>query len=71
MKKLKQILNIGRRSNIKTYCGDEYNIQRAYKDLTDREDINITSVSITRVDKKGMKGYVDNYMIAVSYNYYR
>ena len=71
MKKLKQILNIGRRSNIKTYYGEYYDIERVYKDLTDREDINITSVSVTRVDKGGMKGYVDKYMIAVSYNYYK
>ena len=59
-----------RRSNIKTYCGGKYEINRAYSDLVDKENIHITSVSITRVDHDGMRGYVDNYMIAISYDYY-
>lgn len=59
-----------RRSNIKTYCGDKYEISQAYEDLVNKEEIHITSVSITRVDHDGERGYVDNYMIAVSYDYY-
>lgn len=59
-----------RRSNIKTYCGGKYEINRAYSDLVGKEDIHITSVSITRVDLDGGRGYVDNYMIAISYDYY-
>lgn len=61
---------ITRRSNIKTYCGSKYEINRAYEDLVNKENIHITSVSITRVDHDGGKGYVDNYMIAISYDYY-
>jgi hypothetical protein len=61
---------VTRRSNIKTYCGDKYEISRVYEDLTHREDIHITSVSITRVDHDGGRGYADNYMIAISYDYY-
>ena len=57
-------------SNIKTYCGGKYEISRAYEDLVNKENIHITSVSITRVDHDGGRGYVDNYMIAVSYDYY-
>lgn len=59
-----------RLSNIKTYCGGKYEISRAYEDLVNKENIHITSVSITRVDHDGGRGYVDNYMIAVSYDYY-
>lgn len=59
-----------RRSNIKTYYGGKYEISRAYEDLVNREEIHITSISITRVDHDGGRGYVDNYMIAVSYDYY-
>lgn len=59
-----------RRSNIKTYCGSKYEINRAYADLVDKENIHITSVSVTRVDHDGARGYVDNYMIAISYDYY-
>jgi hypothetical protein len=59
-----------RRSNIKTYCGDKYEISRAYENLVNKENIHITSVSVTRVDHDGGRGYVDNYMIAISYDYY-
>lgn len=59
-----------RRSNIKIYCGGKYEISRAYEDLVNKEEIHITSVSITRVDHDGGRGYVDNYMIAVSYDYH-
>jgi hypothetical protein len=63
-------IHVVRRSNIKTYCGGKYEINRAYSDLVDKENIHITSVSITRVDHDGGRGYVDNYMIAISYDYY-
>jgi len=68
----KPVLNkpVVMRSNIKTYCGSKYEISRSYTDLVDKENIHITSVSITRVDYDGGRGYVDNYMIAVSYDYY-
>lgn len=69
LKRLFAIHNV-RRSNIKTYCGRKYEINRAYSELVDKEDIHITSVSITRVDHDGGRGYVDNYMIAISYDYY-
>ena len=59
-----------RRSNIKTYFGGKYEIYRAYSDLVNKENIHITSVSVTRVDDDGERGYVDNYMIAISYDYY-
>jgi hypothetical protein len=59
-----------RRSDIRTYCGSRYDIGRAYENLINREEIHITSVSITRVDHEGGKGYVDNYMIAISYDYF-
>lgn len=59
-----------RRSKIKTYCGGKYEIHQAYSDLVDKENIHITSVSVTRVDNGGTRGYVDNYMIAISYDYY-
>jgi len=69
---IKPTLNkpVVRRSNIKTYCGAKYEIRRAYEDLVNKENIHITSVSITRVDHDGGRGYVDNYMIAVSYDYF-
>jgi hypothetical protein len=57
-----------RMSQVKTYCGDKQGIDRAYSSLVLRENIHITSVSITRVDHDGTRGYVDNYMIAISYD---
>lgn len=62
-------LPVVRRSNIITCIGDEYQCKRAYNNLVDREEIHITSVSITRVDHDGGRGYVNHFMIAVSYDY--
>lgn len=59
-----------RRSNIVTRQGEERYISTVYQNLVDRQDIHITSVSITRVDNLGSKGYRNEYMIAVSYDYY-
>jgi hypothetical protein len=61
---------VRRFSNIRIYYGDKYEIDAAYRDLVHKEGTHITSVSITRVDNQGSRGYVDNYMIAVSYDYY-
>ena len=59
-----------RSSNIVTRRGEERCISTVYQNLVDRQDIHITSVSITRVDSLGSKGYRNEYMIAVSYDYY-
>jgi len=59
-----------RKSDILTVFGGQYEISNVYQKLLNKENIHITSVSITRVDHDGMKGYVNNYMIAISYDYY-
>jgi len=60
---------VKRMSNINTYLGSQYELSRCYDKLIDNPNIEITSVSVTRVDHSGMNGYVDKYLIAVSYNY--
>ena len=61
---------VKRFSNIRMQYGDKYQIDSVYRDLVHKEGVHITSVSITRVDNLGSRGYVDYYMIAVSYDYY-
>ncbi len=59
-----------RRSNIRSHIGNYYDISVIYRDLTGREDIFITSVSITKALKQVGFGHSDEYLILVSYDYF-
>ena len=57
-------------SKIEMFLGESYEVNRWHQSLSRNHNIHITSVSITRVDNLGSRGYVDCYMMAVSYDYY-
>lgn len=71
LKNLKKIFGIKTRySNVKTFYGSEYELTRATTDLCNNKTVKITSVSATRVDNEGSKGYVDKYLFTISYDYW-
>lgn len=58
-----------RKSSVSTFYGDRWEIANAYKHLIDKEDISITSVSITQVVDSDFKNHKNNFLIVVSYDY--
>ena len=60
-----------KRSNIKAYLTNESGVNMGCQSLVNDENIEITSISVTRVFMDVHRGSVDKYMVAVSYNYYK
>ena len=60
-----------RHSGVLSIYGSSYEFSiHKIKKIIEYEDFLIISVSITRVDSQGGRGYVDDYMCLISYDYW-